>query len=427
MRRLTLSIERLSKSGDGVAEVGGRAVFVSGVVPGDVVMAEVFEQGRVLRAEVLEVVQSGPGRREPWCPLAGTCGGCDWMHLSEEVQHQHKTQIVTSSLEHLAGITDAQYEFLGLQASSLSYNTRRRAVLHPVRGRLGFFGRRSHTHVAVDVCPALSPELESLPGTLADILGSTLKDIDAVHVLEVGQKAAVALMTRGALRPKHREMATALVRDDHVEGVVLVPGNGKGSPELIGQAVLEQDGLLYRPDAFAQANAEVNRALVGHAIEAMALTADDAVLELYAGNGNFSFPLSERSGSLVAVESSTVSIDLAQQAARRRRVANVRFIQGDCERIVKGLMRESRRFSKLFLDPPRTGAPGVGEWASRLLVERVVYVACDPAALARDAANLVKFGYRPLTVKLFDLFPQTKHIEVVMSFARQPAGSRGEG
>jgi 23S rRNA (uracil1939-C5)-methyltransferase len=184
---------------------------------------------------------------------------------------------------------------------------------------------------------------------------------------------------------------------------------------------------LYRPDAFAQANAEVNRALVGHAIEAMALTADDAVLELYAGNGNFSFPLSERSGSLVAVESSTVSIDLAQQAARRRRVANVRFIQGDCERIVKGLMRESRRFSKLFLDPPRTGAPGVGEWASRLLVERVVYVACDPAALARDAANLVKFGYRPLTVKLFDLFPQTKHIEVVMSFARQPAGSRGEG
>jgi 23S rRNA (uracil1939-C5)-methyltransferase len=93
-------------------------------------------------------------------------------------------------------------------------------------------------------------------------------------------------------------------------------------------------------------------------------------------------------------------------------------VQGACETIADGLAKESERFDRLLLDPPRTGAPGVGAWASRLLVSRVVYVACDPGSLARDAAELVAQGFVPESVRLFDLFPQTKHIEAVMAFSR---------
>ncbi|MCA3016772.1 MAG: class I SAM-dependent RNA methyltransferase, partial [Myxococcaceae bacterium] len=131
MRRLELLIERLSNSGDGVAEVGGRAVFVPYAVPGDRVRAEVYEQGKVLRGDVLEVLEAGPGRRPPLCPLAERCGGCDWMHLDEAAQHEHKTRIVTSTLEHLGGLTPDAYELLPMVTSPLPYNTRRRAVLHP--------------------------------------------------------------------------------------------------------------------------------------------------------------------------------------------------------------------------------------------------------------------------------------------------------
>jgi 23S rRNA (uracil1939-C5)-methyltransferase len=418
LRRLELSIDRLSKSGDGVAEVSGRAVFVSGAVPGDRVLADVFEQGKVLRGDVLQVLKEGPGRRAPLCPLADRCGGCDWMHLTEDVQHEHKTRIVTSTLEHLGGLGTDAYELLPMVTSPLPYNTRRRAVLHPVKGRLGFFGKRSHTQVEVDLCPALTPPLESLPGELADALGTALKDVAEVHLLEVGGEVSFALNVKGALRPKHREVAEQLVRDEAVAGVVLVPGQGKGNPELIGKPVLEDLGVLHRPDAFAQANADVNRPLVLHAVEALAPSPDDTVLELYSGNGNFTFSLAAAARSVVAVESSTVSVALAQTAARKQGFSNVRFVQGSCESIAEGLGTESERFEKLLLDPPRTGAPGVGRWASRLLVSRVVYVACDPGSLARDAADLVAHGFVPETVRLFDLFPQTKHIEVVMAFAR---------
>lgn len=418
MRRLELSIGRLSKSGDGVAEVAGRAVFVPGTVPGDRVLAEVFEQGKAMRGEVLEVLEPGPGRRAPICPLADRCGGCDWMHLTEEVQHQHKEQIVVSALEHLGGVRHDQYELLPFVFSPMPYNTRRRAVLHPVKGRLGFFGKRSHLHVEVDLCPALTPPLESLPGELADALGTALKDVDEVALLEVGGQVAFSLTAKGALRPKHREVAQALLKDEVVAGIVLVPGAGKGAPELLGAPVLEADGVLHRPDAFAQANADVNSGLVEHAVAALECGPDDTVLELYSGNGNFTFPLAAAASTVLAVESSTISLGLAQQAARRQGFTNIRFAQSDCEKFAKGLVKEGQRFDRLLLDPPRTGAPGVGEWASKLLVSRVVYVACDPGALARDAAELIAQGFVPGTVRLFDLFPQTRHVEVVMTFSR---------
>jgi 23S rRNA (uracil1939-C5)-methyltransferase len=418
LRRLELSIERLSKSGDGVAQVGGRAVFVAGAVPGDVVLAEVFEQGKAMRGEILEVLEPGPGRREPVCPLADRCGGCDWMHLTEASQHSHKEQIVVSALEYLGDIHRAQYQLLPLVESPLPYNTRRRAVLHPTRGRLGFFGKRSHTHVEVDLCPALTPPLESLPGELADSLGNGLKDLEEVHLLEVAGRVSVALLAKGALRPKHRDVIEQLVRDEQLAGAVLVPGAGKGSPQLIGEPILEDEGVLHRPDAFAQANADVNRHLVAHAVAELDCGPDHDVLELYSGNGNFTFHLAAAAASVLAVESSTISLGLAQQASAKHGYGNLRFVQSDCDRLAKSLMSESRRFHRVLLDPPRTGAPGIGEWASRLLAERVVYVACDPGALARDAAELVARGFAPATVRLFDLFPQTRHVEVVMSFVR---------
>lgn len=417
--KLELVIERLSKSGDGVAHHSGRAVFVAGALPTERVLVEVELDAKVLNGELLETLTLSPERRPPYCPLAERCGGCDWMHLQDDAQLREKTEIVVSTLEHVGSIDRGAYELLPIVKSPEPYGTRRRATLHPAGTGLGFHGRRSHERVEVTKCPALTSPLTDFPRRLATGFGAnTLKELEEVRLLECDGRVAISLHFKAQLRPRHREQIETLLREGVIDGAILHPGEGKGQPEVFGDPVLEEEGVLHRPDGFAQANAAVNRRLVHAAIEQLESTASSRVLELYSGNGNFTFRLAPVASQIVAVESHALSVSLAQKAALKRGITNVRFVQGDSEKIARGLAGEAERFDRLLVDPPRTGAPGVGGWASSLLVSRVVYVACDPASLARDAKDLLAHGFKPLAVQLFDLFPQTHHIEALMVFTR---------
>ncbi len=417
--RLELLVERLANSGDGVAQHEGRAVFIAGALPGERVLAEVTEVGKALRAEVLQLLVPSPSRRVPMCPIADRCGGCDWMHLHDDAQLRHKQEIVLGSLEHLGGLERGGFELLPTVGSPSPIGYRRRAVLHPVGAALGFHGKGTHQRVEVSRCPALTAPLADFPAVLAKRLGAnTLKELEEVRLLECEGRVAVSLHFKAQLRPRHREAVELLLRDGLIDGAILQPGEGKGQAELLGDPVLEEEGVLHRPDGFAQANVEVNRRLVQAAVELLELRASHRVLELFSGNGNFTFRIAPSVAQVVAVESAALSVALAQQAALKRAVTNVRLVQGDSEKIADGMMREGARFERLLVDPPRSGSPGVGRWAAGLLVERVVYVACDPTSLARDAKELVARGYQPLALQLFDLFPQTHHVEALMVFNR---------
>jgi 23S rRNA (uracil1939-C5)-methyltransferase len=417
--RLELLVERLANSGDGVAQYEGRAVFLSGALPGERVLAEVTESGKTLRGEVVQLLVPSPERRPPVCPIADRCGGCDWMHLQDDAQLAHKQEIVLSTLEHLGGIERGSFELLPTVRSPEAIGYRRRAVLHPAGSGLGFHGRHSHERVEAPRCPALTKPLADFPAQLAARLGAnTLKELEEVRLLECEGRVAVSLHFKAQLRPRHREAIELALRDGVIDGAILHPGEGKGQAELMGDPVLDEDGLLHRPDGFAQANVPVNRRLVQSAVELLDGRSTDRVLELYAGNGNFTFRVAPNVAQVTAVESAALSVALAQKAALKQGVTNVRLVQGDSEKIADGLVREGARFEKLLVDPPRAGAPGVARWASGLLVERVVYVACDPTSLARDARALSAKGFKPLALQVFDLFPQTHHVEALMAFTR---------
>ena len=397
----------------------GRAVFVAGALPGERVLAEVSDSGKALRGEVLQLLVPSADRRTPACPLADRCGGCDWMHLEVGAQLRHKQEIVLSALEHLGELGRGDFELLPAVASPDALGSRRRAVLHPVGAALGFHGKGSHQRVEVGHCPALTAPLAHFPALLAQRLGAnTVKELEEVRLLECEGRVALSLHFKAQIRPRHREAIELALREGLIDGAILHPADGKGQPELLGQPVLEEEGVLHRPDGFAQANVPVNRRLVQVACELLEPRSTDRLLELYAGNGNFTFRLAPSVAQVVAVESAAISVALAQRAALKRAVTNVRYVQGDSEKIAQGLVREGARFERLLVDPPRSGAPGVGAWAAGLLVERLVYVACDPTSLARDAKELASHGYRPLALQVFDLFPQTHHIEAVMAFSR---------
>ncbi len=413
-----LHIERLSKLGEGVARHEGRSVFVEGALPGEQVLAVVTETSKVLRGEIAEILKPSSSRRTAMCPLQTQCGGCDWMFFDEETQLQHKQEIVRSTLAHVGEISSDAYALLPpVSASPMGY--RRRAVFHPVSGSLGFHGRKTHQRIVVPRCPALTDPLSELPARLAaHFKPTTVKELEEVRVLECEARVAVSLHFKDQIRPRHRELASFAVSSGLIDGAILQPGEGRGQTEFFGEPILEENGLFHRPDGFAQANAEVNRRLIQHAAEMLDIHRHHRILELYSGNGNFTLRLAELASHVLAVESSSISVALAQRAVRKAGVTNVRLAEGDSAKVTAGLMAGGERFDRLLVDPPRAGAPGVGAWAARLLVERLVYVSCDPASLARDAKEIIASGYQPTAVQLFDLFPQTHHIEVLMTFNR---------
>jgi 23S rRNA (uracil1939-C5)-methyltransferase len=419
---IELTIDRLGQLGEGVGSYEGRTVFVPGTFPGERVRVRLEHEGKVVRGHLIgDVLAPSPDRRRSPCALSARCGGCDWLELSEAAQRAAKLEIVLSALEHLGRLKRDSFAVRPLLIAPTEFGYRRRAVLHFLKEDLAYFGRRSHDRVPVDECGALVPALAGLPGKLGPLLKPVSRDAEEVHLLAEGGKAAFAVMLKGQATPRHVEACDKAVRTLRLEGAVLVPK--EGSPRIIGKPVLRSVSplrpevpLYLRPDAFSQAHAEANVGLVTSAVYELAPRESDAVLELYSGNGNFTFPLAASAASVLGVESSAASVELAQRSAREGGVANVRFHQGDARKVCEGLIREGKRFDLALADPPRTGAPGLARWLKALGVRRVVYVACDPGSLARDAAGLVEAGYKPLALQVVDMFPQTHHVESVMSF-----------
>ncbi len=416
-----VEVERLSADGEGVGSWNGRALFVPGALAGERVRALPSVDGKVQRGRLVEVLRPSADRVTPACPLAGTCGGCDWLHLAPASQRRERELAVRAALERLGGLDLAEVRWLPtLSAGELG--TRRRADLHWTGASLGYLHRRSHTPVPVEHCPALVGPLAALPGRLTPLLLPLGKSLRSVRLVAEGSRVAVALELVGAVRPRAREVALAIVRAG-VRGVVLVPDQGPtedvGRPTLRTTAPLRPDvPFLLRPETFSQAHGEATPLLVDRALTLLAPGPADAALELYAGSGAFTFALAGRAASVLAVESSAAAVRLAASASTEAHLGNVRFVQGEAETVSRGLVKEGRRFDLLLADPPRTGAPGIGALARDLDVRGLVYVACDAGALARDAADLVQAGFRLRSLQLVDLFPGTHHAETLSVFER---------
>ena len=420
---IDVEVDRLSAEGDGVASWNGRALFVPGALPGEAVRVVPSGERKVQRGRLLEILRPAPERIVPGCPLSESCGGCDWLHLDPAGQRRERERAVRAALERLGGVDLSPVTWLPTLAAG-DLGTRRRADLTWTGTALGYLHRRSHEPVPVAHCPALVGPLADLPGRLTPLLLPLGRRLRAVRLLAEEDRVSVALELVGAVSSRAREVALLVLRAG-VRGVVLVPETGTsedvGRPTLRAPAPLRPEvSLLLRPEAFAQAHATATPILVEGALELLAPGRERAALELYAGNGTFTFALAARTASVLAVESSPLSVRLAVTASTASGLGNVRFVEGETEKVCRGLVKEGRRFELLLADPPRTGSPGIGRLARDLGVRRLVYVACDPGSLARDAAGLVAAGFRLTTLQLVDMFPGTHHSETLAAFDSGP-------
>jgi 23S rRNA (uracil1939-C5)-methyltransferase len=417
-----VQIVELAKGGDGVGRLpdGSRAVFVPGTAPGDVVDVELTQQAGTLRGTLRELVQASPVRVDPPCPFARACGGCDWMHVSGPAQREHRAQIVRAALAQVAPDVPPIRRHDAPVAER--YRTRARLAVRGTGGiaRAGYRAARSHEIVQVQSCRILDVRLEQARGQLREWLRGAHGMGDLSLYLGRGGLPALALDWDGELPASVFAQADARVQKGIWAGAQ-VALRGATAPAVIGDAAAEcmgADGVTLRapPDGFMQAFEAVNAMLVGRARE-LAACQGLPTLELFAGSGNLTVALARDTDQLETLESSAEAVQAARHNLERRGLrARVRHGDADTPAVRPGV-------AVVLLDPPRSGAAGAAKAIASSRVRRVVMISCDPATLARDVALLRGDGRFSLTsVDVFEMFPQTSHVETLVVMQRNGGG-----
>jgi len=384
--RFEVLTERIAHGGFVVGRHEGRAVFVRHSVPGERVVAMVtegHEDDRFLRADAVAVVEASPDRVVPPCPWAGPdrCGGCDFQHVALPAQRALKGAVVAEQLHRLAGIdVEVTVEALDGHEDGLGWRTRVQWAVDPV-GTVGLRKARSHDVVPVDRCRIAHPAIADAPASP----GSAATGVEAI-VSSTGETLHLVTEADGRVVGD----APAVLHEEVAGRVFEVTGSG-----------------------FWQVHPAAARTLVAAVLDGLEPAAGERAADLYSGVGLFSAALAERvgpTGHVVAVEGDSAAVgDAAGNLAALRQVAVV------ADRVDRALASGSLGSQDLVvLDPPRTGAKrpvvdGIVELGPRA----VAYVACDPAALARDVASFAEHGYLLDSLRAFDLFPMTQHVECV--------------
>lgn len=418
-----VQVEKAVYRGRGLGRVDGRVLFVPRAHPGDRVLARVREVHAGWAEGTIETVLAAtPDRRPSPCPYVPRCGGCAYQDLAYEAQLRAKEAVLRESLARAGAGWDGPVEV----HASPERGWRLRASLHFAAGesglRLGLRQEGTRRVVDVDTCLQLSERMNAAARALRDAvsrrpaLASRLRGLELLEAPEGdGLVASLATTLAGAEAPSLLSVGGAAGLTGF--GVEAVPRRLhwlQGSPHVEARVM----GLALRTHilSFVQANRFL--------LEPLALTVvgivpagGTRVLDLYAGVGLFALPLAARDESeVVAVELGRSAADDAEFNARRNGLKRVRVVRGDVEEALAATPRVADE--RIVLDPPRMGAgPAVDRIASREPA-CVVYVSCDPPTLGRDLARFAGHGYRPDAVHLFDLFPDTFHLEAVVRLRR---------
>lgn len=420
----TIEIHSLSYGGRGVGRrQDGKVAFVPFVMPGETVLARVErEHASYCLASAVEIIRPSPHRVVPECPLFTRCGGCDWQHIPYGEQVRWKNLILEQEVAraHRGLPMAADAPVLSVAA----YGYRAHTVLQCHGPTLGFFMKQTNRVIPADSCPVLTSRLRGLIPELSKILKETRGH--AIHSLELhapGEEVLLEARCGSGSGKARRRFMEAAHHELGISGVSLLSPGGR---ELIGKEscshAVEAGGktvlLASSFGEFIQANMQVNRELVAHVTRLA--EGSSFVVDLYAGSGNFSIPLAGFAERVLAVEWSRGLVSRGRMNARRNGAANVEFREMDAARALTEMKDQLEGADTLVLDPPREGAKDAARLIPGTGAHRVVYVSCNPTTLARDLKPLLQAGYALKGLRLFDMFPQTFHLESVALLERGP-------
>lgn len=387
---IEVEIVALSNLGAGIAKPNQWVVFVPFCLPGEVVRARVWRnEANCSHADLIEVIQPSPDRIEPKCRHFSVCGGCQYQHLTYEKQLFWKTHQVRELLEHMVGV-DA--EVLPTIGSPQEWGYRSKITPHFQKPKgntsdfpIGFleFNRRTRL-VDIDYCPiAMDVINKTLPALRSDVKANISRY----------KKGATLLMraTQGRVETDHRTPVS----------------------EKVGKLTFN-----FLAGDFFQNNPLILEAFTAHAATEASKNGQRYLLDTYCGSGLFGISLAHRFEQVVGIELSESSADWARRNAETNQIANARFLAASAEKLFAEITFPAEETS-VIIDPPRKGCSE--DFLKQLFdfgPSRVVYISCNPATQMRDLRHFMAQGYRIDTIQPFDLFPQTRHLECVISLEK---------
>jgi 23S rRNA (uracil1939-C5)-methyltransferase len=440
---MEITIEKLIYGGEGLAHHEGSTVFIPFVLPAERVVAAAVEQKKkFVRAKAERIIDPSPERTAPPCPHFGICGGCDYQHIPYDAQLKYKTDIFRDTLRRIGRIEWAR-EIATHASPPWDYRNRAQWKVRPLEnpasdsggdsGRanlgIGYFRSNSTALCAVEDCKILSPLLLKSLLSLREALAAgamprSLREIEAF----VGEDDTKLLLTASfAGFPSHAAELAEKFRDilPHI-GSLLFHDPSRDRMELYGPGFVEcrAGGHSYRVGHFSFF--QVNRFLVDELAREATKTEEpgNLALDLFAGVGLFSLPLARHFKRVLAIEAnpaaardleSNVARDPAETGKAPRGAIEVR--SADVDRFLE---RYREKPDLVLVDPPRAGlSPDTVKHLSRIAPAAITYVSCEPPTLARDLAAIVAGGYDVAEMHLFDLFPQTFHMEAVVRLRKR--------
>ena len=440
----TITIDALNSDGAGVGRLDGEVIFVPYALPGETIKALIIKTAKNYAVgKLLQILLPSKDRVSPPCPYFYRCGGCDFQHLEYLAQLSLKSSSALKNLQKLSGLALTCGQVI--PADSV-WNYRNKAQFpvgtdkagEPV---LGFFSPHSHTLVSIERCmlqqencnliiPAVKKAIKASGNSVYNEVthSGTLRHC----IVRTGKYGLmVILVTNGNLIKTelfihilHRELPqmTALIQNINTQkGNIIL---GKECHVLWGNSFIEDELCAIRfrlkPLAFLQVNPLQAQKLYTYVTELAALTGKETVFDAYCGIGIMSLMLAKKAHKVIGVEIVPEAIETAKESAELNGITNAEFYVGACEKLLPELIKAHQIPDILVVDPPRAGCEQeLLKTIADAAIQKIIYVSCNPATLARDIKILTEYGYHASPVIFVDMFCQTKHIESVTLLSRK--------
>ncbi|MBQ8588766.1 MAG: 23S rRNA (uracil(1939)-C(5))-methyltransferase RlmD [Clostridia bacterium] len=445
---LEVKISDVTSAGDGVAKVDDYPIFVNGGVTGDVLNITVTKTNKTYGfGRINEIISPSPHRVSPPCPVFQSCGGCDLMHISYPHQLKIKQDTVTGNLQRIASLHPDRYEFDGIIGAKSTLGYRSKSQL-PVGKKhadvvLGFYKKGSHD---IAVCSNCLIQNETINKAAKIFIKYANKNKLTVYneknhkgilrhlYIRIGHGTGEMLLTivtnsREAL-PDTEWLIESLRACSELKGLIQNINTkktnlilGEENRILWGENSITSmiDNLKFRisAESFFQINGEQTEKLYAKALEYASLTGNETVFDLYCGVGSISLFLASKAQKVIGVEIVEKAIENAKENAALNGIDNAYFYSGDCAEIVENLISQGESADVVVVDPPRKGcSEQLLNFLNKISPEKIVYVSCNSATLARDVKILDGYGYKLTRVCAVDMFPQSGHIESVALLVR---------
>ena len=426
-----IDIESLSHEGRGISHIDNKVIFTRGALPGErVVASRTLSRAKYEEAEIVEVIKSSPERIEPKCSVYGICGGCSFQHLSSPNQINAKHDWLQSAFLGQAKVQPKEW-LEPVQVENWGYRRKARLGVRYVAKKekvlVGFRERKSSFVTVMSRCEVLHP-------SLGDNLEALSECIAQLSIKEHVPQIEVAIAEQGSIlilrHLKPLSTNDELILDEYAKKLSItwyLQSGGletikplKHSIQLTYALPNHSIEMSFLPNDFTQVNFELNKKMIDLALDLLQLNENDNVIDLFCGLGNFTLPISRYVNSVVGIEGDRGLVERAKANAEANEISNASFYKADLFQDVSGFeWFRGKNYNKALIDPARTGAIEIVELIPKLKVERLVYVSCNPATLARDTAKLVELGFTLESAGVMDMFPQTAHVESIALFVRE--------